>query len=153
MKKPIIISVCDQKGGTGKTNLAINLAAYLAYFNKKVLLIDLDSQGNATSSLGEYDHQLSIYDVLTQSKDLSSAMKKTRDNFWFIPASKDLAGMEIELASKIGREKKLKQALDNFKEKHDFDFIIIDTPPSLGLLTVNSLVGADKVVIPVQVEY
>src|SRR6056297_1119696 len=138
MKKPIIISVCNQKGGTGKTNLAINLAAYLAYFNKKVLLVDLDSQGNATSSLGEYNHQLSIYDVLSQDKDINLVTKKTRDNLWFVPASKDLAGIEVELAPKIGREKKLQQALNNLKDKGSFDFVIIDTPPSLGLLTVNS---------------
>ncbi len=153
MAKPIIISICNQKGGTGKTNVAINLAAYLSYFNKKILLIDLDSQGNATSSLGEYDYEGDIYEVLIQDKDLSQALKKTRENFWIIPASEDLAGAEVELAPKIGREKRLKQALDGFDDINKFDFIIIDTPPSLGLLTINSLVGADKVLIPVQVEY
>src|SRR6056297_2998349 len=112
MKKPIIISICNQKGGTGKTNVAINLAAYLSYFNKKVLLIDLDSQGNATSSLGEYNHNLTLYEALTQDKKLEDVLKQTRENLWIIPASQDLAGVEIELASKMGREKKLKQALE-----------------------------------------
>ena len=149
-----IIAICNQKGGTAKTTSAINLAAYLALAGKKVLLVDLDPQGNATSGVGVNKHniQKSTYHVLIDEIEIKETIQPTAIKTLFLaPANLDLTGAEVELVSALGREYRLKKAL--LKEKNNFDFIIIDSPPSLGLLTINSLSAADSVLIPVQCEY
>ena len=149
-----VIAVCNQKGGTGKTTSAINVSAYLALAGKRTLLIDLDPQGNATSGIGVDKHnvQRSIYQVLVEESDLKEILQSTIiNNLWLIPSSLDLTGAEIELVGALSREYRLKRAV--LKEKENFDFIIIDSPPSLGLLTINALCAAESVLIPVQCEY
>lgn len=149
-----IIALCNQKGGTGKTTSAINLATYLALAGKKVLLIDLDPQANATSGVGINRHSItkSTYHVLLEELDIRDTMQPTAvNNLYLAPSNLDLTGAEVELVSLLGREYRLKKALS--KEKENFDFIIIDSPPSLGLLTINALCAADSVLIPVQCEY
>lgn len=149
-----IITICNQKGGTGKTTSAINLSASLALIQKKVLLVDLDPQGNATSGLGINKHnvQKSTYHLLLEEAFLPEIAQTTCvNNLWLAPANVDLTGAEIELVSLLGREYRLKKILD--RERSNFDFIIIDSPPSLGLLTINGLCAADSVLIPVQCEY
>lgn len=160
MGRPRVIAICNRKGGTGKTNIAINLGAYLAYFGKKVLLIDLDPQANATSGLGIEKTNKGIYEVLSEQIPMHSSLIGARKDFWLIPANENLTGADIEMVNLEGREailaKKLDSLLDasqNEADKKDFDFIFIDTPPSLGLITVNSLVAADYALIPVQAEY
>ncbi|MCM8781492.1 MAG: AAA family ATPase [Candidatus Omnitrophica bacterium] len=148
------IAVCNQKGGTGKTTSAINISTYFALLGKKVLLIDLDPQANATSGLGlnKHDIQKSTYHLLLEEAELEQIIIHTQINNLFIaPSNLDLTGAEVELVGTLGREQRLKRALD--KQKEDFDFIIIDSPPSLGLLTINALCAADSVLIPVQCEY
>lgn len=149
-----IIAFCNQKGGTGKTTSAINLAAYLALASKKILLVDLDPQANATSGIGLNKHniQKSTYHVLLEEMEVKDVLQPTAvNNLWLAPSNLDLTGAEVELVGALGREYRLKRAL--LKEKENFDFIIIDSPPSLGLLTINSLCAADSVLIPVQCEY
>jgi len=149
-----IITVCNQKGGTGKTTSAINIAAFLAYHGKKIMLVDLDPQANATSGIGINKHniQKSTYHVLLEEVDIKEILQKTAmDNLWLAPSNLDLTGAEVELVGVLGREYRLKRALQ--KEKENFDFILIDSPPSLGLLTINGLCAADSVLIPVQCEY
>ncbi|MBU4346085.1 MAG: AAA family ATPase [Candidatus Omnitrophica bacterium] len=149
-----IIGICNQKGGTGKTTSAINLATYLALAGNKVLLIDLDPQANATSGLGINRHNIKqgIYHVLIEGLDLREVLLDTAiNNLWVAPSNLDLTGAEVELVGILGREHRLKKAL--LKEKDNFDFMIIDSPPSLGLLTINVLCAADSVLIPVQCEY
>jgi chromosome partitioning protein len=149
-----IITLCNQKGGTGKTTSAINLATYFALAGKKTLLIDLDPQANATSGVGANKHEVkkSTYHVLLEELELKEIIQETLlKNLWLAPANLDLTGAEVELVSTLGREYRLKRALA--KEKDNFDFIIIDSPPSLGLLTINGLCAADSVLIPVQCEY
>ena len=149
-----IIAICNQKGGTGKTTSAINIATYLAVSGKKVMLIDLDPQANATSGIGINKHEIkkSTYHVLLEEIEIKDILQKTAINdLWLAPANVDLTGAEVELVSVLGREYRLKKALQ--KEKDNFDFIIIDSPPSLGLLTINGLCAADSVIIPVQCEY
>jgi chromosome partitioning protein len=149
-----IIAICNQKGGTGKTTSAINVAAYLALAQKKVLLVDLDPQANTTSGIGINKHEVkkSTYHILLEELDVKEILHKTAiEHLWLAPANLDLTGAEIELVSALGREYRLKKALQ--KEKDNFDFIIIDSPPSLGLLTINALCAADSVIIPVQCEY
>jgi len=148
------ISICNQKGGTGKTTSAINLAAYLALAQKKVLLIDLDPQANATSGLGINKHniQKSTYHVLLEELDIKEILQPTAvSNLFLAPSNLDLTGAEVELVGTLGREYRLKRAL--MKEKENFDFMLIDSPPSLGLLTINGLCAADSVLVPVQCEY
>jgi len=149
-----IISIANQKGGVGKTTTSVNLGACLAYIGKKVLLVDIDPQGNATSGIGieKADVQQCIYDVLVDDVDPNNAIMGTQvENLYTIPATIQLAGAEIELVSTISREVRLKRALEQVKER--FDYIIIDCPPSLGLLTINALTASDTVLIPVQCEY
>ncbi len=149
-----IIAICNQKGGTGKTTSAINLAAYIALLGKKVLLVDLDPQANTTSGVGINKHSVdkSTYHILLEELDIREILQKTAiNNLWLAPSNLDLTGAEVELVSALGREYRLKKALQ--KERENFDFIIIDSPPSLGLLTINSLCAADSVLIPVQCEY
>jgi chromosome partitioning protein len=149
-----VITICNQKGGTGKTTSAINLTAYLALAGKKVLLIDLDPQANTTSGLGINKHNIkkSAYHVLLEELDIKEIVQNTSiNNLYLAPSNLDLTGAEVELVGVLGREHRLKKALVN--EREQFDFIVIDSPPSLGLLTINALCAADSVLIPVQCEY
>ena len=149
-----IISFSNQKGGVGKTTTCVNMAAYLSKAGKKVLLIDLDPQGNATTGLGFSKSTLkkSVYNVLIEEEDVKDNVLPTElDGLYILPANIDLAGSEVELVYKKSREKVLKMALD--KMKKDYDFLLIDCPPSLGLLTINALAAADSVIIPIQSEY
>lgn len=149
-----IISIANQKGGVGKTTTSVNLGACLAYIGKKVLLVDIDPQGNATSGAGidKGDVHQCIYDVLVDDVELQTVIKETAvENLYTIPATIQLAGAEIELVPTISREVRLKRALDQVKDQ--FDYILIDCPPSLGLLTINALTASDSVLIPVQCEY
>ncbi len=149
-----IIAICNQKGGTGKTTTSINLSVYLAVEGKKVLLIDADPQGNSTSGLGIDKNSLdkSLYHVILGETDASAVIQKTSiENLHVIPSNIDLIGVEIELIEDPERERKLKSAIQKIGE--DFDYVIIDCPPSLGLITLNALVSASSVLIPVQCEY
>ncbi|MEK7472020.1 MAG: ParA family protein [Patescibacteria group bacterium] len=146
------IAVLNQKGGVGKTTSVINLASYLGKLGKQVTIVDFDPQGNATSGLGVDKEGLgsTIYDIVINGDSLTDALLETRfENIYLLPTNQQLAGAEVELASADDREQKLKEALKD----HDTDFVLIDCPPSLGLLTINALVAADFVLIPVQSEY
>lgn len=154
MTKPIVVALANQKGGVGKSTTAINLAASLAFQNQRVLLIDLDPQGNATSGLGidRGSIDLSIYDVLLKESPLEDAIEPTSVlNLFVVPATIDLAGAEIELVSMFSRETRLKVAISEIE--NDYDIVLVDCPPSLGLLTVNALTAAHEVLIPIQCEY
>jgi chromosome partitioning protein len=151
----MIISFANQKGGVGKTTTTLSLASILASKGKKILVVDLDPQSNLTSGLG-FERTLdykSIYDVLIMDEDISRVFMPSdiSSNLFLIPSKIDLAASEIELVSKMSRENILKEKLS--KVKDDFDYILIDCPPSLGLLTVNAMVASDGVIIPVQCEY
>ena len=149
-----IIAIANQKGGVGKTTTAINIAAYIALAEKKVLVVDCDPQGNASSGVGinRKMNNKSIYNVLIRDIDTEQAIVKTKiNNLSIIPSSIQLAGAEVELAGMEGREIILKQALMAVKEK--YDYIFIDCPPSLGLLTINALSASNSVIIPLQCEY
>jgi chromosome partitioning protein len=149
-----IIAIANQKGGVGKTTTSVNLGACLAYIGKRVLLVDVDPQGNATSGIGieKADVEHCVYDILVDDVDVTEVIKPTAvENLDAIPATIQLAGAEIELVPTISREVRLKRALE--KVKHNYDYIIIDCPPSLGLLTINALTASDAVLIPVQCEY
>ena len=149
------IAIFNQKGGVGKTTTNINLAACLAMKNKKILVLDLDPQGNTTSGLGVSKRTLNAtsYDLLVED-DISPdsvILQTTVKGLDIIPASVDLAGAEIELVRLEGREKRLKKALDKIRDR--YDYIFIDCPPSLGLLTINALTAVDSVLIPIQCEF
>ena len=149
-----IIAITNQKGGVGKTTTSVNLSSCLAYENKKTLLIDCDPQGNSTSGLGieKDDYKLSIYDCFVDSSKTKDAVIKTKyNNLYVIPSSSDLSAAEIELAYEDKREFFLKNAIDMIKE--NFDYIIIDSPPALGMITINIMTASDSVLIPIQCEY
>lgn len=149
-----IISFANQKGGVGKTTTCINLASYLSALGKKVLVVDMDPQGNATSGLGITKNQkiLTLYDAIDGDKDINEVVRKTDiQNLDIIPATVDLAGAEVELVSMRGREKVVKNLLK--KVRDNYDYILIDCPPSLGLLTINALTTSNSVVIPIQCEF
>lgn len=149
-----IITIANQKGGVAKTTTAVNLSACLADLGKKVLLLDLDPQGNATSGYGINKEKLKycIYDVLINDEPIKKIILNTEvNNLWIAPARIELAGAEIELVNIDERDKKLAYALKDIRE--DYDFMIIDCPPSLGLLTLNALGAATDILIPIQCEY
>ena len=148
-----IISVANQKGGVGKTTTTINLSTMLAKKGKKVLLIDADPQGNATSGVGaEKDGEFSTYDILVGEVEMDEVVEKTViKNLLVCPSNINLAGAEVELVSMMSREQRLKEKLE--KIKNNFDYILIDCPPSLGLITLNAFTASDSVLIPVQCEY
>ncbi|MFA6075834.1 MAG: AAA family ATPase [Negativicutes bacterium] len=152
-----IIAVANQKGGVGKTTTAVNLSACLALLGKKILLVDIDPQGNSTSGVGVEKHKIKecIYDVLVGEGDrglLDNVLMQTQvENLMLLPATIQLAGADIELVSLMARETRLKRALDSLRDQ--FDYIIIDCPPSLSLLTVNAFTAADSVLIPIQCEF
>lgn len=149
-----IVSVVNQKGGVGKTTTAINLGAFLANFGKNVLLVDIDPQANATSGIG-IDHrelEFGVYEAIIGEKSIHEVIKRTMiDGFKVAPSTASLAGAGIELVGMENREFRLLSILNTIKD--EYDYIIIDGPPSLGLLTINSLVAADEVLIPIQSEY
>lgn len=149
-----ILATVNQKGGVGKTTTAINLAAYLATFGKRVLLLDIDPQGNATSGLGINREALKacIYDVIIERESLGNIISPTSiQGLDLAPSTPKLAGAEVELVPEAGRETRLKRSLLEIRD--GYDFIFIDCPPSLSLLTVNALAAADQVIIPIQCEY
>ena len=148
-----ILSIANQKGGVGKTTTAVNIGAILAKKGKKVLLIDADPQGNATSGLGlEKEYELTLYDVLINECSVESTLQNTNiKNLKVCPSNMDLAGAEVELVSQMSREQRLKERVEEIRD--EFDFIFIDCPPSLGLITLNAFTASDSVLIPVQCEY
>ncbi|QPK94774.1 ParA family protein [Actinomyces sp. zg-332] len=153
-----IITVSNQKGGVGKTTTTVNIAAAMAKHGLNVLVIDADPQGNASTALG-VEHQVgtpSIYEVIVDNKPIEEVIQKCSsfENLYVCPSTIDLSGAEIELVSATNREFRLKNSLQNFLQKYkDFDFVFIDCPPSLGLMTVNSFTAAKEVLIPIQCEY
>jgi chromosome partitioning protein len=151
MKKRII-TIANQKGGVGKTDLAVNLSAYLASFGKKILLIDMDPQANSTDYLGKFNPQYSTTDLLLNSDiSLKEVIQKTQvENLYLVPSSRSLAKAEVQLTHEIGMQFKLKRKLNKCE---GYDFIFIDTPPSLGLLTINALTASTHVLIPILVHY
>lgn len=152
--RALILTVVNQKGGVGKSTTAVNLSACLAEAGSDVLLVDLDPQGNATSGFGlnQAGREECVYNMLLGQKTAEELMEATQiDKLFVVPATLQLAGAEIELVAAISREWKLKEALESMRSR--FDFIVVDCPPSLGLLTVNALAAADKLIIPIQCEY
>lgn len=153
-KAGVVLSIVNQKGGVGKTTTAVNLASYLAENKKKTLLIDFDPQANATSGIGLKPDLIkySVYHFLVDPTTLEKVLHPSvYEQLHVIPASKELAGAQIELVSEVSRETRLKERIALLKDY--YDYIVIDCPPSLGLLTINALVATDKAIIPVQCEY
>ena len=152
-----VIVIANQKGGVGKTTTAVNIAAAMGYGGLKVLLVDMDPQGNASTALG-VDHRQGIrgtYEVLLEGDAMEWHVVKSEEapGLSVLPATIDLAGAELELVSIPGRERRLAEALDVYLANHDVDYVIFDCPPSLGLLTLNALVAAREILIPIQCEY
>ncbi|BBU68252.1 MAG: ParA family protein [Rhodocyclaceae bacterium] len=148
-----ILAITNQKGGVGKTTSAVNLSAALAHLKQRVLLIDLDPQGNATTGCGiaKSDALPTVYQLLLGDTTLANAIQKTEFGFDILPANRELAGAEIELIELDGREQKLKEALATVVDR--YDYVLIDCPPALNMLTVNALVASKSVMIPMQCEY
>lgn len=149
-----VIAVTNQKGGVGKTTSTVNMAASLGVLGHKVLMIDMDPQGNATTGLGinKADLQSCIYTVLVDEIPIEEAVIQTPfQNLWVVPATINLSGVDLELASVIGRESRLKQAIEDMQQ--EFDYVLIDCPPSLGLLTLNALTVSNSIIVPIQAEY
>ena len=148
-----VIAIANQKGGVGKTTTAVNLSTILAKKGKRVMLIDGDPQGNASSGLGiEKEVEYSLYDVLINEVDINKTLKDTCvKSLKVCPSNMDLAGAEVELVTQMSREQRLKEKIDIIRD--EYDFIIIDCPPSLGLITLNAFTASDSVLIPVQCEY
>lgn len=148
-----IISIANQKGGVGKTTTAVNLSACIAQKGKKVLLIDIDPQGNATSGLGVEAHDnKSVYNVIVDEENIKDTIKSTMiKKLDVCPANIDLAGAEVELVSMVSRETRLKNAIDEVRD--EYDYIFIDCPPSLGLITLNAFTASNSVLVPIQCEY
>lgn len=149
-----VLAFANQKGGTGKTTTAVNVAAYAANYNKSVLIVDMDPQGNATSGLGVAKQGLkgSVYDVLMGSADLMEAVSRTKvAGLDILPSNMSLVGAELELVNEMAREQRLKDGLQ--KARDLYDYVFIDCPPSLGLLTVNSFAASDGIIVPMQCEY
>jgi chromosome partitioning protein len=149
-----ILAIVNQKGGVGKTTTAVNLATLLAAKGKRVLVVDADPQGNATSGFGfdKNNQEKTLYDVLINNEPIQHAVHDTgRNNLFLIPSNIQLAGAEIELVNLVSRETFLKRSLTEIRDQ--YDFILMDCPPSLGLLTVNALTAADGVLVPIQSEY
>jgi chromosome partitioning protein len=151
----LVLAIVNQKGGVGKTTTAVNLAASLAAQEKRVLVVDLDPQGNATSGLGiarEQGERPTIYHALLGESDIRSAILPTEvPNLFVVPASPDLVGAELELVTAEAREHRLREAISSVRD--NYDYVFIDCPPSLGLLTINALTAADRVLVPLQCEY
>lgn len=154
MSVATVVAIANQKGGVGKSTTAINLGAGLAFQGERILIIDLDPQGNTSSGLGvdRSTIEMSTYDVLVDGTGISDVLEPTSvKNLHVVPATIELAGAEIELVSMFSREQRLKQSLSEIRG--EYDFVLIDCPPSLGLLTINGLAAADEVLIPIQCEY
>jgi chromosome partitioning protein len=152
-----IFTTSNQKGGVGKTTTVVNLASALAKYGARVLVIDLDPQGNASTALG-VEHREgtpSVYNVVVGESPMEEVVQPSPEspNLFCVPATIDLAGAEIELVSMVAREQRLSRALQEYLEEVDFDYVLIDCPPSLGLLTINAFVAANEVLIPIQCEY
>ena len=149
-----VIAIVNQKGGVGKSTTAVNLGASLAVLGRRVLVVDIDPQGNTTTGVGidKRAVERDVYNVLLQNTSLADVTRPTDvENLWIVPATLNLAGAEVELVSALQRENRLKSALS--KVVNDYDEVLIDCPPSLGLLTINALTAANEVIIPVQAEY
>ena len=148
-----VVAIANQKGGVGKTTTAINLGAALAAYDRKVVLVDFDPQANATSGLGfsRQKNGANAYDVLLGADPREALRPTTFPYLWLMPSGRDLVGAEIELVDQEARERKLRHALDRIRD--DFDYVFVDCPPSLSLLTVNGLTAADSVLVPLQTEY
>lgn len=149
-----VIAIANQKGGVGKTTTAVNLSACLAKKGKKVLLVDCDPQGNSTSGVGVDKRRCekTVYDVLIGGAEIKDAIVKTPyENLSICPSNISLSGAEIELVSEMGRETKLKKAIESVED--EFDIVLIDAPPSLGLITINVLTASNSVIVPIQCEY
>lgn len=149
-----VYSVVNQKGGVGKTTTAVNLGAALAELDKRVLIVDLDPQGNATTGVGVNYHETegSVYDVIMTGSPLEDAIEPTSiKNLFVVPSNIDLAGAEIELVPQFNRERRLKTSIENLTDK--YDYVFIDCPPSLGLLTINALTASIGIIVPIQCEY